>query len=290
MSQEQTVQFERATIVGPGLLGASLGMTLREKNIAKEIFVHLRDEKKIEDCKNSGWCDHAETSLEKAVEKSDLVVVCTPVDAILVQLRLVSQWASPGALVTDVGSLKEEICLVADKVFGESQCTFVGSHPMSGSEKEGILYASPDLFEGKKCILTPTDRTDPRTLAEIKGMWKRMGMTVSEMNARNHDEMVSWISHLPHLTACALINTIGSNAGEGINMCGNGLKDTTRIASGNPEMWKQILCGNKQNLIKSVEELINHLEVIKKKLEAVEQDHVLEILKLAKNNRDQLSD
>jgi cyclohexadieny/prephenate dehydrogenase len=290
MPQAETILFKRTTIVGPGLLGASIGMGLRDKNISEEIWAWLRDEKKADACRKSIWCDRALIDLEEAVEGSDLIILCTPVESILDQLDRISQWAGEGCVVTDVGSLKKEICERAEQVFENKSSFFIGSHPMAGSEKAGMEFASADLLIQKRCILTPTKNTREEDLKKISELWKRVGMEVTSMDMDEHDEIMSWISHLPHLVASSLINAIISRNPEMSRYCGNGLRDTTRIAAGNPQMWMQILLGNKENLEGGINDLIKSLEEFKEALSNKDRVNLLKILQSAKDSRDLLDE
>ena len=290
MSQEDLISFNRVTIVGPGLLGASIAMSLKKKGIAGEIWVWLRNKQKKELCDKSEWCDRALVDLQDAVSDSDLVILCTPVELILDQLTTVSDWLKPGCIVTDVGSLKKGICQRADEVFRDKQIYFVGSHPMAGSEKTGMKYASSSMLEKKNCIVTPTDKTNSKYLNKISRMWKMLEMKVTHKTPDLHDEIVGWISHLPHLIASVLINTVGEKDPTWMDLSGNGLKDTTRIASGNPTMWKEILIGNRKNLNISIDYLIENLNDMKVALASEDSGKINKLLDSAKIKRDQLND
>jgi prephenate dehydrogenase len=290
MPQAETILFKRATIVGPGLLGASIAMGLREKKISGETWVWLRDEKKADVCGKSYWCDRALIDLKEAVIGSDLVLLCTPVESILEQLDRISQWAEDGCIVSDVGSLKKEICEKGEQVFKNKPSDFIGSHPMAGSEKAGMEFASADLLSQKHCIVTPTKNTSEDDINKITMLWKRLGMEVSCMGMEEHDEVISWISHLPHLVASSLINAITSRNPKMIRYSGNGLRDTTRIAAGNPQMWMQILLGNKENLQQGIDDLIKSLKEFKEALSNGDRMDLLKMLQSAKDSRDSLDE
>ena len=290
MPQAETILFKRTTIVGPGLLGASIAMGLREKNISGEIWAWLRDEKKADECGKSYWCDRALIDLKEAVIGSDLILLCTPVESILEQLDCISQWAGEGCIVSDVGSLKKEICEKGEQVFENKPSVFIGSHPMAGSERAGMEFASSKLLVQKHCIVTPAKNTGEDEISKITMLWKRLGMEVSRIGMEKHDEVISWISHLPHLVASSLINAIISRNPKMIKYSGNGLRDTTRIASGNPKMWMQILIGNKENLQQGIEDLIKGLEEFKEALSNGDRLNLLKILQSAKDSRDLLDE
>ena len=290
MPQAETILFKRATIVGPGLLGASIAMGLREKKISGETWVWLRDENKADACGKSYWCDRALIDLKEAVIGSDLVLLCTPVESILEQLDRISQWVGEGCIVSDVGSLKKEICEKGEQVFENKPSFFIGSHPMAGSEKAGMEFSSADLLSQKHCIVTPAKNTSQDDTDKITMLWKRLGMEVSCMGIEEHDEVMSWISHLPHLVASSLINAITSRNPKMIRYSGNGLRDTTRIAAGNPQMWMQILLGNKENLQQGIDDFIKSLEEFKEALSNGDLVDLLKMLQSAKDSRDLLDE
>jgi prephenate dehydrogenase len=290
MPQAETILFKRATIVGPGLLGASIAMGLREKKISGETWVWLRDENKADACGKSYWCDRALIDLKEAVIGSDLVLLCTPVESILEHLDRISQWVGEGCIVSDVGSLKKEICEKGEQVFENKPSVFIGSHPMAGSEKAGMEFAYADLLSQKHCIVTPTKNTSEDDINKLSMLWKRLGMEVSCMGIEEHDEVMSWISHLPHLVASSLINAITSRNPKMIRYSGNGLRDTTRIAAGNPQMWMQILLGNKENLQQGIDDFIKSLEEFKEALSNGDRVDLLKMLQSAKDSRDLLDE
>jgi prephenate dehydrogenase len=290
MPQAETTLFKRTTIVGPGLLGASIAMGLKDKKISGEIWAWLRDEQKADACGKSYWCDRALIDLKEAVTGSDLILLCTPVESILDQLDPISQWAAEGCIVTDVGSLKKGICEKGEQAFENKSSSFIGSHPMAGSEKTGMEFASAEILSQKHCIVTPTKNTSKDDINKISMLWERLGMEVSSMGVEEHDEVMSWISHLPHLVASSLINAIISRNPKMVRYCGNGLRDTTRIAAGNPQMWMQILLGNKENLKRGIDDLIENLEGFKEALSDGDQLNLLKILKSAKDSRDLLDE
>ena len=290
MSQEETYLFNRATIVGPGLLGGSIGMGLKEKNIAKEVWSTVRNQEKREQCEKTIWCDRASLDIIESVKQSDLVILCTPVVTIIEHIKMIADAIQPDCLVTDVGSLKKEICESADNAFLKKPGHFVGSHPMAGSEKSGLRFGSFNLLNKKNCIITPTKHSHPDCIMRIKKLWERLGMRITEMNHTSHDELVSWISHLPHIVASSLMNSMDVINDNKIALAGNGLRDTTRIASGNPELWKQILLGNRDNLVLGLENIISVLNTAKNALKANDDEALSSLLKRAKKRRDGWND
>ena len=290
MSQEDSITFERVTIVGPGLLGASIAMGLKDHNIANEVWVWTRNENKIDICMEKNWCDYATNDLKEAVEGSDLIILCTPINTILKQLTLLCDWVKPNSIVTDVGSLKKEICQLAEKRFNEKKSFFIGSHPMAGSEKSGMEFSNCKILLSKSCIITPTKNTDSFLIRKINIFWKKLGMVVSQMDPEKHDEVVGTISHLPHLIATALINTAFKDSKNELYLSGDGLRDTTRIAAGNPDMWEQIIFGNRDNLLVNIASIIEELNKFKRVLTKKDKIELGQILREGKLAREVLND
>ena len=290
MSQEDSITFDRITIVGPGLLGASIAMGVKDQQIANEVWVWTRNRKRLDTCMEKNWCDYATNDLKKAVEGSDLIILCTPIHTILEQLTKIGDWAKPKSIVTDVGSLKNEICLLAEKSLEKKKSFFIGSHPMAGSEKSGMEFANYKILQNKNCIVTPTKDTDPILLKEINKFWEKLGMVVSQMEPERHDEVVGTISHFPHVIAVALMNSVIKANQDDLNLAGDGLRDTTRIAAGNPDMWEQIILGNRNNLLLNITLIIEELNKFKKVLSKKDKIELGQILKEGKLARERLND
>jgi len=290
MAQEDSIKLHRATIVGPGLLGASIAIGLKEKEMIQELWVWLRNESKIKDCIGEDWCDYATINLKEAIQGSDLVVLCTPIETIVKHINLVSEWAKPGCIVTDVGSLKKRICEEAENRFKGKQSFFTGSHPMAGSEKSGMRYADSKILQNKSCIITPTAITDSVSLNKLEKIWEVLGFRVTKMNPDKHDQVVGCISHLPHIMATVLMNTVHNSCPQQMELSGDGLKDTTRIAAGNPKLWEQILLGNKDNLVSLIEEAQTHLQEFKEAIASNNGEKVTESLMQGQEARQCLND
>ena len=280
--------FEQATIIGPGLLGASLGMALRRRSVSERTVVWARNPDRLEDCRKSEWCDQAEVELEAALEGSELVVVCTPVASIPRFVSHALTACGTGSIVTDVGSVKGEICRAAEEAGGEG--AFLGSHPIAGSEKSGMGFASADLFEDRPCILTPTGTTDQAVRDTTRAFWERLGMKVHFMTPDEHDQAFAFLSHLPHLLASSLAHCLDGTAGNWTDLSGKGLLDTTRIAEGDPALWEQIMRMNKDNLLNSVKELEASLGTAKELIRAGDEDGLKKFLELGAEFRRSLGD
>jgi prephenate dehydrogenase len=196
----------------------------------------------------------------------------------------------PGVLVTDVGSVKAKVVSELSEIFG-SAAHFVGSHPMAGSEQAGVQAARSDLFDGAVCIVTPEQRSDPGAVLEIRSFWEEIGCSVRMLAPEEHDEVVALISHLPHLVAATLVNAVSSQNLRAMEFSGSGFRDTSRVASGPPDMWTEIMTANREPLRKSAEAMI---EKLREFITLLDRDHsdrdsrINDFLTEAKVRRDQL--
>ena len=169
-------------------------------------------------------------SLESAVQHSDFIVLCTPVDTIIPILKTIAPHLSPGTIVTDVGNVKGSICSQAQTIPNDNQFHFIGSHPMAGSEKSGMEYANADLLKQATCIITPTEHSDPLALEKVTQFWSELEMNPVQMSSEEHDTLIAGISHLPHIVASVLAASLSKIPDEQFKYAGGGLKDTTRVA------------------------------------------------------------
>lgn len=254
--------FEQITIIGPGLLGASLALALKERGLAGRVHAWSRRTETRAQAMQAPWCDAVFDQPAAACEGSDLVVVCTPVDTIVPLLKDIAAALAPNALVTDVGSTKSLICREARGALGENG-VFIGSHPMAGSEQTGMAHAHAELFEGASCIITPLDESPEAEIARLIQLWKALGMEVVTSSPEKHDEIVAHISHLPHLLASGLCSYLANKEANWKHLAGGGLRDTTRVAAGDPTLWKQILEQNQEEVLRAIDGFETELHAIK---------------------------
>ncbi len=280
--------FEQITILGPGLLGASLAMKTKEVELCQRLVVGTRRTESRDACLAETWCDAAFCEAEAAVADSDLIICCTPVASIAPLLKQIVPAIKKGALVTDVGSTKLGICQDLEHISGKD-FTFVGAHPMAGSEKSGLQNARSDLFQDAACILTPTEQTPPDALNKARAFWEAVGTRIHVMSPEKHDQSVAAISHLPHLLASALCKDLSEKDPVWRQLSGPGLRDTTRVAGGDPELWQQIMLHNKGPLLEALAEFENSLAAFKHALQAEDAKTIHRLLKMGKDFRDQLN-
>ena len=241
--------FRKMTVVGVGLLGASLAKACKERGLVEEIVGHGRNRENLEKAKSLKIIDHYCADLSEAVNDADLIVLCTPVSTIVPLIKNMISEIRPGTLITDVGSVKDPVVSEADKLIPDGN--FVGSHPIAGGENSGLEASTADLYQDAKCIVTPTEATNKTALEKINALWQAVGMNVIRLSAEEHDFIFGAVSHLPHIVAYALMNTLGAlrtkDDREVTAFSGAGLKDITRIASSDPVMWRDICLSNRKN-------------------------------------------
>jgi prephenate dehydrogenase len=282
------MHWQKVTLVGVGLLGGSLGLALKQRQLADKVDGFVRRSVSIGDAEKMGAVDHATRDLKRAVENADLVVLCTPLGQMLdVTLKMLPA-LKPGAVVTDVGSVKGSVVDELEHVINGAGAHFVGSHPMAGGEKTGVAAARADLFVNTVCLVTPTSHTDKDALLQVEELWIALGAHVLKLSPAAHDDLVSRSSHLPHVVAAELANYVLSPAHppEQASVCANGFRDTTRIASGSPEMWRDIAMANRKNLARVLGVFIEDLQEFSLALEKEDVKAVEEFFEKAKQRRD----
>ncbi len=243
--------LEQITILAPGLLGGSVARAARARGAARRIVVWARRPETRLALAGMPWCDRIAESPEDAVKGAGLVVIAAPVDRILPLVHQVAPSVDPGAVVTDVGSVKGEISRVGHQaLLGKAH--FVGSHPMAGSEKTGWENGSADLFEGRSCFVTPIADSHADSVARVVAFWRDLGAEVVTVDPDAHDEIVANISHLPQVLASSLCAFLASRDPSWRNFAGGGLRDTTRIAGSDPKLWRTILEENRDEVLRAL--------------------------------------
>ena len=275
--------MEKVAILGPGLLGGSLAFALRERTDASVAIWARRDEA-AQAARQNGAAHFASDNLREVVDGADVAVLCTPIGVMPALARELAHLIASDALVTDVGSVKTAVVRELRAIFA-GRARFIGSHPMAGSEQTGIAAARADLFDGALCIITPEGGTPPSAVSDAATFWQTVGCTVASLSPEAHDQTVALVSHLPHLVAATLIATISEMHPAAFAFAGPGLRDSTRIASGPPLMWTEILHANRDALQRAGEAMIEKLSQTVKLLDRPGRD--LEgFLTRAKTQRD----
>ena len=253
------MKFGTVAILGPGLIGGSLALALAERGLARRLMIYARSPRALDEIRLASVDAELTGNPGEAVRDADVVILCVPIEAMAGLVHEFRNALKPGAFVTDVGSVKGSVVRDIEPLL-EGRALWIGSHPMAGSERGGFAAARPDLFDGTTVILTPTQRTPRDAQRQAEKFWTALGSNLAILSPEKHDQMVAAISHIPHLIAAALVNhavTFGDLA-----LAGGGFRDTTRIASGSPELWAEILLANSEATGFQVNQLIAQLTVL----------------------------
>jgi prephenate dehydrogenase len=277
MNQRGTV-----AILGVGLIGGSIGLALRSRGLARRVMGVGRRESTLEKALGRGAITEATTDLARGVAEAELVVVCTPICNIVEHVRAAAEHAPPGAIITDAGSIKGEIVAALEGELPRG-AVFVGSHPMAGSEKTGPEFADENLFQDRVTIVTPTESTPPPALAAVEEFWQSLGARTVRMTPEEHDAAVAAISHVPHLVAAALAAVTPE---EWLPLAAGGWCDTTRVAAGDVELWRQILAGNRSHVLRSLAEFEKTLASFREALTRGDDAELVRLLEQGKRRRD----
>ncbi|MBP2673670.1 MAG: prephenate dehydrogenase [Deltaproteobacteria bacterium] len=278
---------ERLGILGLGLIGGSLALALKGKRGAPEVWGCDRNRKHVRQALAAGAI--ARGCTEKELSGCDIVVVCIPVRASLPALRSLGARMRPGSILTDAGSVKADIVREGERAAGKGVC-FVGGHPIAGTEKTGFPAADPSLFRGRSYIATPTRRTDKGALRRVERLWRLAGAKVSlRMDPKTHDHVFAYVSHLPHVVAYALVHSVATLPSRvPLGYSAGGFRDFTRIASSNPEMWRDIVLQNRREVLRAIAHYRRNLDLLGRRIAASDTAGLKDFFERAKKTRDGL--
>lgn len=276
--------FKKVTVVGVGLLGGSIGLAIKAADDRIGVVGVGRRSCSLALALEAGAIDEATLSTREGVEGADMIVLATPLGAYEKHLLAMQGLLSGSAVVTDVGSTKSVAVRLADGILGRGG-PFVGSHPMAGSERRGVQFARADLFAGATCIVTPTARTQPAATRKAMRFWKMLGGLAVQMSPADHDRAVARVSHLPHVLAALIVAS--QKAGD-LDLAGPGFLDTTRIASADPEMWRDIILTNRKPLLNAIDSADEQLMRIRDLIDLGDAAGIRRYLASAKIRRDKL--
>ena len=262
--------FKKICIIGCGLIGSSLARAIKKNNLAEKIVSSNRSDavnKKVIELK---IVDDSSSDTKKMADGSDLVVIATPLSSYEDVISKIKNSLKNGVILTDVGSVKENIINLIEKNIPES-ISWIPSHPIAGTEESGPEAGFSELFQNRWCILTPSKKAKEKDINLLQTFWEKVGSKVDIMQAKQHDYILSITSHIPHLIAYNIVNTSlniqDENESTIVKYSAGGLRDFTRIAASNPIMWRDIFIQNKKNTSKMIDQFIKNLEDLKKAIE-----------------------
>ena len=280
-------QFKKIAIIGVGLIGGSIGLAIKKKSAADEVVGVFRHEGTLRKALKCDAVDKATMHIEGGVNKADLIIVASPVHSIPEIIKAAAKYAKKGAIITDAGSTKAWIVSSVEKGLAKfRKIHFVGSHPMAGSEHAGVEFARADLFEKAPCIVTKTPATNMASLKRVTKFWDSLGAIVKIMSPASHDKSVYLISHLPHIVAFSLAGSVPLRE---LQYAAEGFKDTTRVASSDPELWADIFLTNRREISKAVRLFEKYYKDMLKAISRGDYKKTVNFLKKAKSKRDILS-
>ncbi len=270
-------------IIGPGLIGGSIGLALKSEGVSAKIIGIGRRKSSIDSAIKIGAIDTGSTNIDD-VKDANLVIITTPISTIKSIINDLSYILKPGTVVTDAGSTKRRVCRWGNKLIKRG-VQFVGSHPIAGSEKRGVEFARHDLFRNAYCFITPTKEPTKPAIRLVTELWMTLNMRIVLASPEYHDRLLAYISHLPHIIASSLINTAINVE---IEYAGTGFLDTTRIASGDMGLWTDIILSNPDNISRAIDRFIRQLTKFKDAIRKKDADKIKNLLKSAKVERDKL--
>ena len=286
MSASGFKPFEAIAIIGLGLIGGSVAKDVRRLGLARKILGYDNNEEHYKEIKSSKLVDYISNVPDKNLSQAELVLLAVPVKSFIDVLPAILRNISSTAILTDTGSVKSPLLKMMYSPEYE-KIPFVGGHPIAGSENFGPAAAQQNLFSGKRCILTPGEKTDNDWIRVVRRFWESLGTKVSEMDAASHDKMFASVSHLPHILAYAFIQAISNvDTQEALGHSGAGLKDFSRIASSSPQMWADIFLENQENLLPRLSAFNEVLSALEETIKKNDKRKLVELLALSKTARD----
>jgi len=280
-------QFKRVTIIGVGLIGGSIGLAVKKKRLAREVVGVFRRSSTMRKALTKRAVDRATMNIREGVKGADIIIVASPVYSIPDLVGEAMRYASPGAVITDVGSTKSWVMKeIAGLKKPKTSVSFIGSHPMAGSEHAGVEFARAGLLEGSPCIVVKPEGKDNKAFGKISGFWKSLGARVSAMTPEEHDRAIALVSHLPHIVAFSLAASVPVGI---LRYAAEGFKDTTRVASSDPKLWADIFLSNRIEVLRSARAFEASYKGLVKALSAGSYRRVAKILGKAKARRDKFT-
>ena len=279
--------FRKVSILGVGLIGASFALAMKKRGLCGSVSGFGRKEANLANAKDRGVIDSFDLDPVRASADADLVLFAIHAGSFAETAKKIVGSLKRGTIVTDVGSVKGSLVYAMEDILS-GQASFVGGHPIAGGEKSGIEGADAELFEGRRCIMTPTARTDKAAMEMLVSLWQSLGAEVVTMSPEEHDRVLGAVSHLPHILAYEMVNAAGEIDESFLRYSGTGFRDITRIASSSPELWRDVCMLNRENLIHFIDVFMRRVEAVRGYLVSADADSLEEDFRKAKTLRDGL--
>lgn len=282
-----TKLFNRVTVLGVGLIGASLALAMKKTGLCGEIVGYGRNADNLKKAREMGIIDSFEREAGLSCKDSDLVVLSAPVGSFRELTVSSVPYLKKGAVVTDTGSVKGSLVHELEQLMPDG-VNFIGAHPIAGSDRSGIMFSDAGLFNGAKCIITPTGQSDMAALSVVVRLWESVGCRVITMEPDRHDRIYASVSHFPHLIAYAMVNSVAETDPSYLDFSGQGFRDMTRIAASSHQLWRDICMMNSGNLIELISGFQDKLDTFKNYLAASDSRSLEMELKKAQELRESI--
>ena len=281
--------INKLCIIGVGLIGGSLARALKKSGAVGEVVGSGRNVGHLEKAKALGVIDRFETDISLAVKDCDMVVVAVPLGAMQSVFEKIAPVITEDMIITDVGSAKKSVVKAAQAAFNVTPQTFVPGHPIAGTEKSGVEASFPELYESRRVIITPLESSSSDAVSKVRSMWQACGADVVETSIEHHDEVLAATSHLPHMLAFSLVDTLAKMdaKNEIFDFAAGGFRDFTRIASSDPDMWRDICLANGDALVGMIKKFSDDLQLLSKAIEKNDSSYLEETFSRAKKARDE---
>jgi prephenate dehydrogenase len=290
-----SISINNLCVIGTGLIGGSLCLSLKAAAAVKNIIGAGRSEETLQKAKQLGIIDEYDLDISNAVKDADIIFVSVPLGAtesVFTQIAAgLKRSGNNTAVITDAGSSKQRVQQLAEKVFAEESGRFVAGHPIAGTENSGPAAAFADLYKNRRVILTPTADTDAAAVKRITELWQAVGARVESMGAEHHDKVLAATSHLPHMLAFGLVHCLENmdDIEDVFRFAAGGFRDVTRIASSDPTMWRDICLNNQQPILDMMKRYKDELDMLYNALEAGDGEKLIEVFEHAKQTRDKFT-
>ena len=283
--------FEQLGLIGCGLMGGSFALALKRAGLVKRVVGYSKSPSTTDRARQLGVIDVEAPSALLAVAGADIVLIAVPVSATESALKAIKHLITPKMLVMDVGSTKVDVVQAARRALGDKVASFVPAHPITGREVSGVEHAEATLYEGRQVILTPTERTLTAQLQKAQDVWTALGCRVTSMSPESHDAAFAAVSHLPHLLAFALMNSISGQpqAEDFLALAGPGFRDFTRIAASEPKVWRDILLANREELLTQTQLFQQALKQFENAMRSDSAQSIEDMITLASETRTRMS-